>query len=260
MQISSMFGHLPGMGTVVETFEAAYCWGPYPRYFTGAYIGAGAVDSGNSPTTTLRMGLVMGKQIATGQWVNYSPTATDGSEVAAGVLVENLRMTDVVSGATQARFYAIMVSGGVQSAKLIGLDSMARAQMSKVFLFDDYLPGNDFFPYQRFQTKTTNYSILASDNGSHFDNTGAGAPVTFTLPPIANGLFFGFTVVAGQNLAVTSFEGTNIVAFNNASASTLTFSTAGALIGGMIRFYTNPGATKWLVEVGSAGANTITVS
>ena len=259
-QISSMFGHLPGMGTVVETFEQAYCWGPYPRYFQGAYIGAGAVDSGNVPTTVLRMGLVMGKQISTGQWVNYSPTATDGSEVAAGVLVENLRMTDVLTGSTQARFYAIMVSGGVQASKLLGLDLMARSQMSKTFLFDDNLPGNADFPWLRFQTKTANYTIVASDNFTHFDNTGATGEVDFTLPAIANGYFFGFTGMVAQTLKVISAEGTNIVALNNASASSVSLATGGQQIGASLRVYSNPAGTKWIVENVSAGAATVTVA
>src|SRR5262249_38994328 len=104
-QISSMFGMLPGMGTVVETFEQAYAWGPYPRYFTGAWIASTTIDSGNSPTSELRKGLILGKILATGQWTNYSPTASDGSEVAAGVLIESLRMTDVITLTPLQRFY-----------------------------------------------------------------------------------------------------------------------------------------------------------
>ena len=81
--VGSMFGNAPGMQSVVETFERAYCWGPYPRYFTGLYRVDGA-DPTNTPTWELRVGLVLGKQTATGTWVNYSPTAADGSNVAAG--------------------------------------------------------------------------------------------------------------------------------------------------------------------------------
>ena len=261
-QISSMFGHLPGMGSVVETFEQAYAWGPYPRYFTGAYIGSGAVDAGNTPTTTLRKGLVLGKQILTGTYVNYSPTATDGSEVASAVLIETLRMQDVLTGVNLTRFYGVMVSGGVQAAKLLGLDNQARAQLSSQFYFDDNFPGNQQFPWQRFQTKTANYTIVASDNLSHFDNLGAAGEVDFTLPPIANGYFFGFTVMAGQILKVISNEGANIIAFNNAAANNLAFQTAAAEIGGGLRIYSNPAATKWIAEaVGNAGGtNTITVA
>ncbi len=259
-QISSMFGHLPGMGIVVESFEAATTWGPYPRYYTPAYIGAGAADPGNVPTWELRVGLVMGKQLATGQWVNYSPTANDGSEVAQGVLPLALRMQDVQTGINTTKFYAIMVSGGVQAAKLIGLDNQARAQMSEAFYFDDNFPGNQQFPWQRFQTKTASYAIQPADNLSHFDNIGATGAVTFTLPPIANGYYFGFRCVANFNLLVTSTEGANIVAFNNASASTISYQTGSSLVGGGFEVFSNPAGTKWFVVDYSAGANTVTVA
>ncbi len=257
-QISSMFGHLPGMGSVVETFEQAYTWGPYPRYFTGAYIGSTCADPTNSPTWELRKGLILGKQISTGTWVNYVPTATDGSEVAAGILIESLRMQDVITGVNTTKFYGIMVSGGIQAAKLIGLDNQARAQLSQAFYFDDNFAGNQQFPWQRFQTKTTNYQILASDNLTHFDNLGAGAEVDFTLPAIANGYYFGFTCMVGQILKVISFEGANLVTFNNAAATSVAFQTGGNEIGGSFRIYSNPAATKWIVE--PAGSNTLTVA
>ncbi len=49
-----------------------------------------------------------------------------------------------------------------------------------------------------------------------------------------------------------------IIGFNNASAVSAAFTTAGNLIGAMIMVYANPAATKWLVQDMSAGANTIT--
>jgi hypothetical protein len=257
---SSMFGHLPGMGTVVESFELAYCWGPYPRYFIGGYIDSATADPTNTPTWEVRKGLVMGIVRATGTWKNYSPTATDGSEVACGVLTESMRMQDVLSGVNTAKFYAIMVSGGVQGAKLIGLDGMARAQMSQAFYFDDDLPGRQRFDWNRFQSKTADYTIVAADNMSVFDNTGAVGAVVFTLPALANGLKFGFRVVADQTVTVASAEGDNIVAFNDASADSLAFSTGGAKVGGGLNLYSNPGATKWVAENTSIGANTITVA
>ncbi len=171
-------------------------------------------------------------------------------------------MQNILTGANQARFYGILVGGPVKASAIIGLDLMARADMSDHFWFDDALnlPGNHWFPWRRFQTKTTNYQILASDNFTHFDTLGAVAEVDFTLPAIANGYYFGFTNMVGQTMKVISTEGTNIVAFNNASASSIAFSTGGNLIGGGIRIYSNPAATKWIVENASAGANTITVA
>ena len=260
MFASSFYGHLPGMGVVVETFEAAYCWGPYPRYFTGALIASTAADPTNTPTWELRPGLIMGKIISTGQWVNYSATATDGSEVAAGVLTIGLRMQDIFTGSNTQKFYGIMVSGGVQAAKLIGLDNMARSQMAGQFYFDDNFSGNHVYPWNRFQTKAASYTVVAADNLSLFDNIGATGSITFTLPAIANGYYFGFRVQADQTVIVASAEGANMVAFNNAVANSVAFQTGGAKIGGLFIVYTNPAGTKWIVESAGAGANTVTVA
>jgi hypothetical protein len=255
-----MFGHLPGQGTLVETFEQAYCWGPYPRYYAQGYIGSTAADPGNTPTWELRVGLVMGKQIATGTWVNYSPTATDGSEIAAGVLPLALRMQDVMTGVNTAKFYAIMVSGGVKGANLIGLDQMARQQMSQLFYFDDNFPGAHWYPWERFQNKTANYAITAADNMTAFTTLGAGAEVDFTLPPIANGYYFGFFNQAAQILKVISNEGTNIIALNNLTATSVAFSTGGQQIGAALSIFSNAAGTKWMVMNDSAGAATVTVA
>src|SRR5579872_3036802 len=147
--IGSQFGNLPGMGNVVETFEQAYAWGPYPRYFAPAYIASTAADPTNTPTWELRPGLLMGKITASGQWVNYNPTANDGSGAALGVLVQGLRMQDINTGNNVAKYFAIMVSGGVQASKLIGLDNMARETMRN-FIFDDTFNSNSWFDWLRF--------------------------------------------------------------------------------------------------------------
>lgn len=258
--ISSMFGNIPGMGVPVETFEAAYTWGPYPRYFTGAYIGSTAADPGNTPTWELRPGLLMGKQTSGGTWVNYNPTATDGSNIAAGVLTLGLRMQDILTGVNTTKFYAIMVSGGVQAAKLIGLDNQARAQMSKVFIFDDNLAGNAQYPFLQWQNKTANYSVLSTDNLTIFTTLGATGEVDFTLPPIANGYYFGFNNEAAQTMKVISNEGGNIIAKNNLTATSVAYSTGGSQIGAGFYIYSNAAGTKWIVENSSADACAVTVA
>ena len=108
--------------------------------------------------------------------------------------------------------------------------------------------------------KTGNYTILLRDNGTLFTNAGATGSVTFTLPAIGANLRFGFFAVAGQNLEVASNEGSNIVTFNNAAASNLTFSTAGQLIGGGLILQSNLAATLWFSFNMSSGANTISVA
>jgi hypothetical protein len=247
-----------------ETYEAAFQWGSeFQAVFANALIDGNTIDSGNTPTFELRPGLLLGQVLSTGKYKNYSPTATDGSEVASAILMEAIRTLDFSNNATD-RFYAVLVGGPVQASKVLNLDLMARQQMDN-FIFDDSLGfgsilGNHWWPWKRFQTKTANYSVVASDNFSLFDNTGAGGAVTYTLPSIANGYFFGFRVQTDQNVIVQSLEGSNVIALNNASATSVAFQTGSGRIGGMFYIYSNPAANKWIVENASAGSNTITVA
>jgi hypothetical protein len=260
-QISSMFGNLPGLTTAIEEYESSVLWGPAWQYqWWNGWIDANAVDPNNTPTWRLRPGLVMGNIIATGRWTNYSATNTDGSEVAAAVLVDGLRMQDVLTGANTQKFYRLFIGGRVKSANLLGLDGQARAQMAPRFIFDDNIVGRGDFPIIRFQTKIANYTILSSDNLSEFNTLGATGEVDFTLPAIANGYYFTFSNEAAQTLKVISNEGSNIIAFNNLTASSVAFSTGSAQIGGKFAIYSNPAGTKWIVNTLSAGANTVTVA
>lgn len=264
MLMTDSYGIVPGLTTSRETYEAEFRWGSeFQGVFANGLISGSAVDTGNSPTYELRPGLLLGQNLTDGKYYNYSPTASDGTEVASALLIEALRVQDF-QGNNQDRFYAVLVGGPVQTSKIIGLDLMARQQMDK-FIFDDSsnfgsIPGNHWFPWKKFRTKTASYTLVATDNFTLFDNTGAAGAVTFTLPAIANGYCFGFHGSVAQNLIVTSNEGSNIVALNNATASTLTFSTGGQQIGAMVIVFSNPAGTKWYVENVSAGAATITVS
>jgi Bacteriophage lambda head decoration protein D len=261
MLYSSSWESLPGIAAAVDTYEAGIRWGPDGMGVIGpGYIASTALDPTNSPTFELRVGLVMGQQTATGNWVNYLPTNTDGSEVAAGVLLSSVRMNDILTNLPQPRFYAILIGGPVQLSKLIGLDQYAQCCMADAFMFDQNYQGYHWFPYRRFQTKTASYAIQQSDWGTQFNNFGATGPVTFTLPPIQNGYYFGFSAQAAQNLLVTSNEGGNLIEFNSATGNTVAFQTGGAIIGGNFAVYTNPAGTKWIVENRSAGANTVTSS
>lgn len=257
----SGFGNVFGIGGTVESYEAAPTWARHPLLlWAPGQISSAMVDPTNSPTTTCRPGLVLGQITASGLWTNYSPTATDGSQVAQGVLGVGLPMLDPFTNLTQTKVWGIIIGGPVQSAKLIGLDLNARAAMSPYFRFDDNYIGNYRFPWQAFVSKTTSYQVLAADNGTLFDNVGAVGAVTFTLPAIANGYFFGFRVQADQSVTVASLEGSNIVGFNLATASSVAFSTGSAKIGGQFILYSNPAGTKWIVETASAGANTVTTA
>ena len=254
MMLTDAYGLVPGLTTARETYENEFRWGSqYQGVFTNALIDGNTTDSGNTPTYELRPGLLLGQVTSTGKWTDYDKTASDGSEVAAGVLIEGLRMQSFEGVATD-RFYAILVGGPVQASKLLNFDNQARQQMDK-FFFDDIgqMMGGHWFPWKRFVTKTANYSIVAGDNYTLFDNTGAGAQVVLTLPAIANGYMFGLMASVAQTFRFTSNEGSNVIgtAATNSSVSV-------AAIGGVIWIYSNAAGTKWIVE--QHGTQTITAS
>lgn len=254
MLMTDAYGMFPGISTSRETYEAEFRWGSqFQGVFANGLIDGATADSGNSPTYELRPGLVLGQVISTGKYKQYSPTASDGSEVASAVLIEALRMQDF-SGNAVDRFYAVLVGGPVQGAKLLNLDLQARQQMDK-FIFDDLfaIPGNHWFPWKRFQNKTANYSVVANDNYTMFDNTGAAGAVVLTLPPIANGYFFGARAGAAQVIRFTSNEGANVI-----STGLTDNSVSVTAIGGVIYVYSNPAGTKWIVE--QHGTQTITTA
>lgn len=254
MLLTDTYGIVPGITTSRETYEAEFRWGSqFQGVFANGLIDGNTVDIGNSPTYELRPGLLLAQLPATGKYVNYSKTATDGSEVASAVLIEALRMQSFEGVATD-RFYALLVGGPVQASKILNLDLHARQQMDK-FIFDDIfnVQGNHWFPWKRFQTKTANYSIVANDNFTMFDNAGAGGTVVLTLPAIANGYMFGCRCEAAQVLRFTSNEGSNLI-----GTSTTQTSVSVTAIGGVIWVYSNAAGTKWIVE--QHGTQTITAA
>lgn len=257
MLLNDSYGMTPGLTTSRETYENEFRWShPNQGVFANGLISGAARDSGNSPTYELRKGLLLGQVISTGMYKQYSPTATDGSEVASGILLESFRVQDF-EGNNKDIMYAVLVGGPVIASKILNLDLMARSQMDK-FMFDDssglgQMQGNHYFPWKRFQTKVANYSIVASDNFTLFDNTGAVGAVVLTLPAIAPGYYFGAQASAAQVIRFTSNEGSNVI------GTTLTQSSVSVTaIGGLIAIYSNPAGTKWVVE--QRGTQTITAS
>lgn len=107
--------------------------------------------------------------------------------------------------------------------------------------------------------KTANYTMvspatsLGDASGTLFTNRGAGGAVTFTLPPVAlnlNGVCYDFVGFANQTWAVAAAAGT-VCTFNNAAATSVTCSTAGAKIGAHIRAWCD--GVSWHVNGDTVG-------
>src|SRR5262245_32920301 len=87
-----------GMGTPNETTEREFLAGVIASYhIKGVALKSTAVDARSSPTTLLQRGLVLGKITASGLYKQYDPAATDGSQVARGILYQGVNMLDATA-------------------------------------------------------------------------------------------------------------------------------------------------------------------
>jgi hypothetical protein len=256
----------PGSTAGIFNTESNIFWGSgqatQQHLFATVSITSAAVDAGNSPTTILRPGLVLGQITSSGLYTAYSPTATDGSQEAIGVIPTELNMLDPVTSAVANRVKTMVVAGPLKAAALPNLDRMARKQlMRKGVIFDDgYSPGNNYTGVlgMRQVTKAASYTVTAADNGTFFM---ASAAAVFTLPTLAAGLHFYFYNLADADMGVASAAGDDIVTDGDASADSVTFSTSSHKIGGGVLVFANDAGTKWLtIFQGAAPANVVTVA
>jgi hypothetical protein len=250
---------IPGIQPSLFSQEYQFLWGPARiDLWKSIIVDASAVDSGNSPTTQLRSGLLMGQVTATGFFKQYNPAATDGTQFVQGVLSLGIDMLSS-DGNTYARQNMLCLQAPVRSAYLWGLDAQAQNNMKQMgFRFDTDLTAPAAIPFKVGATKTANYTIVAADNGVIFDNAGATGTVIFTLPAIGLGYYFEFLAVANYTVEVSSAEGGNMITYNNAAASHVAFQTASQIIGGIFRIYSDAEGTAWIVD--APNANTVTVS
>jgi hypothetical protein len=220
-------------------------------------------DAGSTPTTEIRQGLLLGALTADSKLVHWDPVATDGSQFLRGVNEHEIVMVEGAFASAAERFGPVVLQGPVRAAALlvlgVALNSsphqyLARRRLAQMgFQLDDdplgYLAGIT----PRTITRTVTGPILATENGATFNCEGAAAR-TLTLPTIASGLSYRFVNGVNQNLIIAGAA--NIVALNNAAANSITFSTAGQLIGATVSVYSDfiNGALRWVstVEIGAA--------
>jgi hypothetical protein len=239
----------PGFGAAAYTTEREILWGRddqhLPLLFRNSIISGAARDAGNTPTTLLRRGLILGRVTATKELEEWDSDAADGTENIVSVLNCELRATDFDANNTD-RAFSTLLRGPVIAANILikGVslvghadEFLARRQMHAMgFVFDDDPQGVLAGACFRLAHKTASYTVLDSDNGTLFTNKGASGAVTFTLPATAKkGLEYTFFAVANQNLVVASGTADKMVVFNDAAADSIAFQTASEIIGGAVR-------------------------
>lgn len=244
----------PGPGSPVLTGERMAVLGPMTWYLLkgGQVNGSVATDATNTPMTNLRHGLLMGQRTADGMLSNYNPAGADGTQLVQGFLWES-RDTIDTDGLTINPTCQIVIAAYVRASQLLLLDEQARRQMQGRFTFDDRIPGV-LGGYRQTLAKTAAYNVVAGqDNDTIFTTTAAAGAVQFTLPAPARGNRFRFVNTVAQTMEVSGPAGTLVVA-NNAAATNITFSTAGAQIGAYVEAFCDDTGTKWLTIYGNGTA------
>lgn len=96
-----------------------------------------AVDAGSTPTTTLRKGLVMGKITSGGKYREYLDSSSDGSQVAKGILTDEVNMLDA-AGVVQDQLAVIAFAGFFDNAKVFGEDAAAKVDLTLCRFDNDF--------------------------------------------------------------------------------------------------------------------------
>ena len=250
---------VPGQHAKIETFENQFWWDRFEnQIWTGLVIDGASRDAGNtSYTTVLRPGLLLGRVTATDKIKEWNPTASDGTEQIYAVLGSSLNSQRL--GANQDRFLGNMMVGGFLKADrllnpgstTLGIDGNAsefliRAQLFPRFQTSDWHWGTRNGGWRNILAITGDKTLTDADSDVLFTTRGAATDVEFTLP--ANpykGLRFGFYCVTDNGLKVTAGTADTMVVFNDATADSIDFTTAGDQIGAMVEVVGD--GTGWLV-------------
>ncbi len=263
----------PTMRAEIEQVVSQYglTWGEQSNLrFLPVQIDGASRDAGNTGyTDVLRPNLLMGKVTGTKKFKQWDPSAVDGTQKIAGILVHELKMQFM--GANADRFTGtLLVAGGVYARALAQAASATsgivgtaeeyniRTQLGRFFQLDDdpqgFMGGND--------GGVTIVAASATLSDVHAGQLvvvrGASGAVNLTLPTTpAKGRRFRVYNASAQNLTVTAGTADTMVTLNDLTADSVTLSTANELIGGSFEIIGD--GTGWLVIPSLWEAQTVTI-
>lgn len=268
---------VPGQGAISSTQEREILWGGTDNQIrvlrTMSTYSSTLVDAGNTPTTLIRAGNLVGpigSDPTTSEMAIWDPLAVDGTQFYAGVVPINIKMTE--DGTAADKVYHRIVSAPLRASRLLikgaafvghAYEYLARQQMNLAgcILDDDpcgFLSGN---VARTFYDTTTALTPTAAQNGGTFFLSNAAA-VAVTLPTIKAGLRYTFVRTADEEMTVTG-TGALLVG-NSATAGTITFTTAGQQIGAAVqveaKYIASAGTLKWVTTMPWAFFGTGTAS
>ncbi len=243
---------VPGMGALAETTEYEILWGGdrakgLVLEQNGNYSGT-MRDAGNTPTTVIRAGMLMGKLDTGGELIEWDASRAaadaDGRQNIFGIVPYELRAQDF-DATDQDRVAGIVVRAPLKASQLLieGTalvgdtdEFLARRQLHAMgCILDDDPNGQLAGAATRYIEKVAAYTIVAADNGTVFMST--TADTDYTLPTLVPGLSFGFVQTANFQLTVISAGSLdNIIGANDASLDQVQFTTTGEQIGARMYF------------------------
>jgi hypothetical protein len=214
----------PGLDSTLETVQNQFWWGRNEQQtYLPATILSSALDAGNTVTTVLRGGLLLGRVTASGKFKEWNPTGTDGSEVLVGVLPAPLSMLDAGTGAD--RYTYVMVGGNLLSDRLLvpgnateGIVGDAQEfnivnqLVDRHFKLDRHIQYGSPLTYRpRLMTAAEvaadAVTVLTSDHGRTFYFAAADAATAVTLPEPQVGLTFTFVNPVAQTITLDMTTG-----------------------------------------------------
>lgn len=238
-----------GLDSVLDTVQNQFWWGRESQQtFVPAVIAAATTDAGNTVTTTLRGGLLLGKITATGFLKAWNPTGTDGSEVIFGILAAPVSMVD--GGSTADRYTYVWVKGNLLSDNILIPASATEGIVGASLEFhilnqfvDRGVLLDRHVQYGHPRTLRPRYltaaeitadavAVLASDHGRTFLMTGADGTTTVTLPAPQVGLSFTVAATVAQTVTIALTSGALVIAGSvTATALSLTLGESATFIG-----------------------------
>ncbi len=267
-------GNAPGFRTEIETEEVDVNWigrdGQDQVATNHVRIDAANTDAGNTPTTTIRGGMLLSRETTSENEYIYDPDANDGRQFVTGVLDHFQDM--LVDSVSTERFEKMQVCGLLKMSRLIqdggtvGDISLHAESALKALGFKpdkSRNPGAGFLnhPMGSEIVSATTKTLVAADNGKLMVSTAAG---NYTLPAnsAAN---LGFTIqilqTTDNNLVITSAAGNDIIALGDDAASTVTFQTGSEKKGAKVEvslIQTASDTRRWTVN--NLGGATETVA
>jgi hypothetical protein len=117
----------------------------------------------------------------------------------------------------------------------------------------------DFQWKPKFVASVVDLTLTANQSGTFFTNTAATeANITFTLPALATGpwIFWFIPTIATVTMTVTSASANDLIAFNDATATSVSLSTTSEILGGGLIAWSD-GTTQGILEMVHEGQTAV---